>query len=108
MVVTPYLEKLFTVFISSSRRRHTMSLRDWSSDVCSSDLSLPVLAVNKERGARFGNARRCPVRFRIEITGKGLHAFPCVLEVGITGNAAIHDPLRHEIGRASCRDRDEE
>src|SRR5690349_5100783 len=26
------------IFFFSSRRRHTMSLRDWSSDVCSSDL----------------------------------------------------------------------
>src|SRR5690349_24950973 len=29
----------FMVFFFSSRRRHTRSLRDWSSDVCSSDLS---------------------------------------------------------------------
>src|SRR5204863_6534821 len=27
-------------FFFSSRRRHTRSLRDWSSDVCSSDLGL--------------------------------------------------------------------
>src|SRR5690349_25179468 len=27
-------------FFFSSRRRHTRSLRDWSSDVCSSDLSV--------------------------------------------------------------------
>src|SRR6266576_5487154 len=27
------------VFFFSSRRRHTISLRDWSSDVCSSDLT---------------------------------------------------------------------
>src|SRR6266496_4209473 len=27
-----------TIFFFSSRRRHTTSLRDWSSDVCSSDL----------------------------------------------------------------------
>src|SRR6267378_6298815 len=27
-------------FFFSSRRRHTISLRDWSSDVCSSDLNL--------------------------------------------------------------------
>src|SRR5204862_2615682 len=27
-------------FFFSSRRRHTRSLRDWSSDVCSSDLSI--------------------------------------------------------------------
>src|SRR6267378_4987834 len=26
-----------TIFFFSSRRRHTRSLRDWSSDVCSSD-----------------------------------------------------------------------
>src|SRR5579885_2870695 len=30
-----------TVFFFSSRRRHTSSKRDWSSDVCSSDPSLP-------------------------------------------------------------------
>src|SRR5699024_11936873 len=30
----------FHVFFLSSRRRHTRSKRDWSSDVCSSDLAL--------------------------------------------------------------------
>src|SRR5437868_14710563 len=29
------------MFFFSSRRRHTRSKRDWSSDVCSSDLSTP-------------------------------------------------------------------
>src|SRR5699024_11824059 len=29
---------IFYVFFFSSRRRHTRSKRDWSSDVCSSDL----------------------------------------------------------------------
>src|SRR5438874_8207366 len=32
------------VFFFSSRRRHTRSLRDWSSDVCSSDLERRSLA----------------------------------------------------------------
>src|SRR3990167_5535829 len=32
------------VFFFSSRRRHTRFDCDWSSDVCSSDLSTPVLA----------------------------------------------------------------
>src|SRR5690349_24250890 len=36
MVVIMVIDYLFFVF--SSRRRHTRSLRDWSSDVCSSDL----------------------------------------------------------------------
>src|SRR5690349_25063874 len=31
------------VFFFSSRRRHTRSLRDWSSDVCSSDLFVKSL-----------------------------------------------------------------
>src|SRR5690349_15596918 len=30
-------------FFFSSRRRHTMSLRDWSSDVCSSDLPVEMV-----------------------------------------------------------------
>src|SRR5204862_2747095 len=29
----------FSIFFFPSRRRHTRSLRDWSSDVCSSDLT---------------------------------------------------------------------
>src|SRR3989440_8681090 len=36
-------------FFFSSRRRHTISDRDWSSDVCSSDLSpLPIKGLNHE------------------------------------------------------------
>src|SRR5207253_5149786 len=41
--------KLFSFFFFSSRRRHTRWPRDWSSDVCSSDLE------RKNRGIfRFG------------------------------------------------------
>src|SRR6266403_1901115 len=32
------MTSLYIFFFFSSRRRHTRSLRDWSSDVCSSDL----------------------------------------------------------------------
>src|SRR5437588_10454247 len=39
-------------FFFSSRRRHTRSLCDWSSDVCSSDLDDPA-ARRRDRGARF-------------------------------------------------------
>src|SRR5690349_20595217 len=35
-----YSSFLYVFFFFSSRRRHTRSLRDWSSDVCSSDLHL--------------------------------------------------------------------
>src|SRR5699024_11229198 len=36
------------IFFFSSRRRHTRSKRDWSSDVCSSDLPRPALAHRRE------------------------------------------------------------
>src|SRR5690349_13802256 len=34
------ISDLSNYFFFSSRRRHTRSLRDWSSDVCSSDLQI--------------------------------------------------------------------
>src|SRR5438874_12992150 len=34
-------------FFFSSRRRHTRSLRDWSSDVCSSDLEIQFQQITK-------------------------------------------------------------
>src|SRR5207248_5788499 len=36
---------LYSVFFFSSRRRHTRSYGDWSSDVCSSDLQRQKLSV---------------------------------------------------------------
>src|SRR5699024_11344212 len=36
---------LFFYFFFSSRRRHTRSKRDWSSDVCSSDLRLVLTSL---------------------------------------------------------------
>src|SRR5699024_12123668 len=38
--VIVYVLTLFNHFFFSSRRRHTRSKRDWSSDVCSSDLNV--------------------------------------------------------------------
>src|SRR5438067_10217056 len=39
----------FFFFFFSSRRRHTRSKRDWSSDVCSSDLGEPAIEARLER-----------------------------------------------------------
>src|SRR5207249_7335365 len=44
----------FFFFFFSSRRRHTRSKRDWSSDVCSSDLSGQVGPSSAEAFAFFG------------------------------------------------------
>src|SRR5438105_7776792 len=44
---------LSTFFFFSSRRRHTRSTRDWSSDVCSSDLERGHGALDRgQRGGR--------------------------------------------------------
>src|SRR5437868_10035955 len=46
----------FFFFFFSSRRRHTRSKRDWSSDVCSSDLFLSeLLEAVKQRGVVGGD-----------------------------------------------------
>src|SRR5690349_24963877 len=50
------LIKLRLFFFFSSRRRHTRSLRDWSSDVCSSDLGAGAL--EELVTAYYGRPRR--------------------------------------------------
>src|SRR5204862_3861335 len=94
----------------SSRRRHTRSLRDWSSDVCSSDLrdsgsgvretvDLPVTAFSARPGASdllLAYAIR-PVA--------GADTVPAASEVR-KGNLFIATAPDLKIGRASCRDRD--
>src|SRR6266513_2266165 len=64
---------LIVLFFFSSRRRHTSSKRDWSSDVCSSDLGTPLtLALVAERLREHGlyegaDLRTIRPRDRIEI-----------------------------------------
>src|SRR5438094_4986702 len=93
-------------FFFSSRRRHTRSYGDWSSDVCSSDL------VNGEfLGGVAGVAltpRPSPIRWARVASG----SLPLVLgnksrggneHAARTARGVEHAPV--EIGRASCRER---
>src|SRR6266496_5618118 len=53
MNLSSVLASVFILFFFSSRRRHTRSLRDWSSDVCSSDLGphdLPIVPADGNGG----------------------------------------------------------
>src|SRR5690625_7828888 len=62
-----YIEVTLFVFFFSSRRRHTRWPRDWSSDVCSSDLPEPardhlelgegLAAIDVKRGTKVSGAR---------------------------------------------------
>src|SRR5690606_39728480 len=88
-VSTPVFGRQFFLFFFSSRRRHTRFSRDWSSDVCSSDLLLaqgaPQLVEDVERHELRW------FRGRVE----------CREE------SHLRQTLTAQIGRASCRERAE-
>src|SRR5207249_9284428 len=79
-------------FFFSSRRRHTSSKRDWSSDVCSSDLSVTAADISEALA---------PQGFKIDKRQVQL-AEP----IRIIGESQVTIKVfRDEIGRASCRER---
>src|SRR2546421_8161131 len=87
----------FFFFFFSSRRRHTRSDRDWSSDVCSSDLGTASTD-------RIAPSRKPQVASR----GAVLRLTPCGLQLSY--RAHVRPDLQSlrlgvEIGRASCRER---
>src|SRR5699024_11673189 len=93
----------------SSRRRHTRSKRDWSSDVCSSDLHIADHGPLDYRLGVFGEsfvvAGQTPGPHQ---PGVGrLDDPPPVESLETRGVVAALDDLHQnpEIGRASCRER---
>src|SRR5699024_12140440 len=93
--------------------RHTRSKRDWSSDVCSSDLILPVLGniyVDKLTVAKCQKTaqqwkKEAPRTFK-----RYIRYVNNVLDYGVNLELLASNPMRKivrpkEIGRASCRDR---
>src|SRR5207249_5366360 len=92
-------------------RRHTRSKRDWSSDVCSSDLS-PIVVRDKQcRISRYGGT---PKRQPGEYTIFRPIAMPALLSPRYPHNPAnVNMQIRGsagsvgiilKIGRASCRE----
>src|SRR5207249_8531406 len=94
-------------FFFSSRRRHTISKRDWSSDVCSSDLTH-----ERFRGYRSSRGRRTNAPFRQNqadrISGFGRNRHPGLSSVRFGGTKGRYkgNQQRMKIGRASCRERE--
>src|SRR5256884_4605976 len=99
------------IFFFSSRRRHTRCSRDWSSDVCSSDLGtcssrksatnsivwatgqdIPFVPNKRFGGVTLGG-KIAPIFFNTQEDSGSLP-----IEVDVT-------KLEMEIGRASCRER---
>src|SRR5207249_5054611 len=84
-------------FFFSSRRRHTRSKRDWSSDVCSSDLETDGRADAFAPLVFFADFRSPP----------GPREAPSFVHGAgdRRGGRAVRDARLPEIGRASCRER---
>src|SRR5438034_1948450 len=88
---------LFILFFFSSRRRHTRSLCDWSSDVCSSDLGECEYERLRWRG-----------KFRAETIGLKLRAVSQIAAADAGGKAEkVLDQRRSEERRVGkeCRNR---
>src|SRR3712207_9577013 len=103
-------------FFFSSRRRHTRYWRDWSSDVCSSDLAARPshraagLVANLIRPSRGGHVLQAfAAAFRTPDLRRKLLFSLAIIAVYRLG-AAIPGPgvsveAINKIGRASCRER---
>src|SRR5699024_11599584 len=91
-------------FFVSSRRRHTRSKRDWSSDVCSSDL-LSVARQNQHQDDQTLDHEMSWADAMGLIVIEGL----IILVLVLTGfRQAVFDavPRQIKIGRASGRERE--
>src|SRR5207247_7722400 len=95
-----------------SRRRHTRSTRDWSSDVCSSDLGA-LFSAHVGASLLFEDTKPCHSRPVLVSSTKQLTPLlranwyrPASDPAGARGTSATISPAM-KIGRASCRDRGE-
>src|SRR5690606_40993642 len=95
-----------------SRRRHTIFSRDWSSDVCSSDLELAVDLgcgagnLTRELSALAATTVAVDVSLRAvahAVAGSGGEILGVVADI----DAVILPLADGKIGRASCRERRE-
>src|SRR2546429_5784568 len=88
-----------TRFFFSSRRRHTRCSRDWSSDVCSSDLAM-VTMLTAESAAAFDELTRTG-KDKL-LTSQKDYDWPNTFR---TARFIPAVEYIQEIGRASCRER---
>src|SRR3989449_8569755 len=61
-----------TLFFFSSRRRHTRCSRDWSSDVCSSDLRFLATVVRQEIAPHVGLAQHVTADESVRVRAPGV------------------------------------
>src|SRR5207248_7187387 len=93
-----------------SRRRHTRSYGDWSSDVCSSDLARVIAAGAEEEYFHDAPQSRCYriIAYSTSWCADGFASVASDKACEIAdSNVPAEQPHRAvaEIGRASCRER---
>src|SRR5947199_2189705 len=96
-------------FFFSSRRRHTRCLSDWSSDVCSSDLTRRAVPLKNSSG-RSAVYTRVYTAERPELFFKGTARRVAGPEkpIVVRADSSWDVPEPEQIGRASCRERVDE
>src|SRR5699024_10121371 len=82
---------LLILFFFSSRRRHTRSKRDWSSDVCSSDLKKPAEKIE------IGETIVIKPGDRIPLDGEITSGYTSINEAPITGESIPVDKTDGDI-----------
>src|SRR3546814_2922184 len=94
-----------------------MRISDWSSDVCSSDLSSPgidrPLTMARQYRKNIGRSVQVSMQDNVTKTGKLLevadNAITIIATIKEKGKKAVEQqqtiPLETKIGRASCRER---
>src|SRR5690606_39402097 len=93
-------------FLFSSRRRHTRFSRDWSSDVCSSDLTHQTRGSERPPCAGPPPDRRNQSRYSPFQGYRGIReASNWTSDADIPWHPEPGYGERTEIGRASCRER---
>src|SRR3546814_9230531 len=92
------------IFLFKQKTAYEMRIRDWSSDVCSSDLAglvpadLHAVAFGQGPGGFTGLRVACGV-------AQGMGLALQVPVVPVVSHLAVAEQVQAELGRASCRER---
>src|SRR5256885_3404846 len=89
---------IFYFFFFSSRRRHTRLQGDWSSDVCSSDLSAPPVT-------SASAALLAVLTSNLPALTERLPSMTLLSPLNVVVPMPVWLTLPMQIGRASCRER---
>src|SRR3546814_9602037 len=97
-----YMNLLFIVFFFKHKTAYDVRIIDWSSDVCSSDLTVYV-AVLPDDPAYVG--AQIFDRLRSAVGSPGVYAVSLGDRFGAASDSSVIPGGTAQIGRASCRER---